>query len=176
LSEFVDYQVYSNKMLDVQNKSIKIENYYFNETVCSEVIFEYLFLLINEENESLNKNDDSEDSPRISKSFNSRRKSVFLPLLLEQQLVKSNEEEKFTLLNLENDEPSMNLFRTFNGILLGLDEKSVLLAKYLSGILSKYAKFVPINICTKNKVLQSRISDDYVNETSHDSCKYFYLN
>ncbi len=171
LKEFVDLQKHSNKILDIQNKSIRIENYYFSELVCSEVVFEYFFLLINEENESSFKSDDLEDAPRSIKNLNTRRKSVFLPLLVEQQLIKGGESEKNILFNLENDEPNTDLFKNFNEIILRLDEKSVLVSKYLSTFLTKYAKFVPINVATKNKILNSRLPDDVLNDILDDSGK-----
>ena len=113
-----------------------------------------------------------DDTPRNNININSKRKSVFLPLLIEQNLVKSSENDNI-MLGLENDEINKNLFKAFSEIIFKLDEKSVLLCKFLSNILSKYSKFVPINIGTKNKILNSRITDDDPNEASNDSCNFF---
>ena len=178
LNDFIVCQKYTNKMLDLStaaSSTIKIENYYFSELLCSSIVFEYLFLLSNDDSRT-EESGTSGGEIRLSKNVHAKRKSVFSPLLVDELLVKnSTESDKHILQSLENDEPNTHLFKNFHEILIAYDEKSVLLCKYLSYVLRKYSKFVPINICTKNKVLNSRMVDEEPNEASNEACKYIIV-
>ncbi len=134
------------------------KKYYYNYDICS-IISDYLFqislsndeignLILNDQTDNENDTNDKfkmEDKLRMRRSTlagkiilnQQNRRSTFFPLLLEESLKNSKNS-----LNLSIDNESSILFENSFSIITVLNEKSVLLSKYLASGLLKYSKVI----------------------------------
>ena len=135
----------------INMQTIRTNKYFFNQNICS-IIFDYLLSVFNYTLKSSNVNspvDKQQSSSSSSTSKITKRRSIFFPLMVDESLTDPAKSLNKDLVNfasniiVESSDKDNDLFKQFYDIIIKLDEKSILVIKYLTSSLNKYTKYLP---------------------------------
>lgn len=121
------------KLVELQN--INSSGVYYYDEQLSSIILDYLYLTLR----------NSKSNSGLNLPTETKRKSIFFPLLIDESLVpKENKQETY----------NADLFKKFHEIISQLNEKSLLVCKYLTSSLKNYAKYLEPNDTICGQCLQ----------------------
>jgi hypothetical protein len=150
----------------INMQTIRSKKYFFNQNICS-IIFDYLLSVFNYSSKSSNLNSpvEKQQSSSSSSSKITKRRSIFFPLMVDESLTDSAKLLNKDLANfatniiVETSDKDRDLFKQFYDIIIRLDEKSILIVKYLISSLNKYTKYLP-HLLTHNDQSNNNKQDD----------------